>query len=123
MDADIIPSRRMQATGSVGFDDVARGWVPRPRRELCYIRCVLGFLHTFVISSPTRFLKIGFEYWADPSSPDDGFITWMTEDTARFRMGASAMGPDTGTNGTGVGQRLVPEEPMAIILNLGISRA
>jgi hypothetical protein len=32
------------------------------------------------------------------------------------------MGPDQGSTGTGVSQRLISEEPMAIILNLGISR-
>ncbi|KAF8639593.1 hypothetical protein AX14_010040 [Amanita brunnescens Koide BX004] len=31
------------------------------------------------------------------------------------------MGPDTGPDGSQVGQRLIPEEPMSIILNLGIS--
>lgn len=35
---------------------------------------------------------------------------------------APAVGPDQGTGGSGVGQRLIPEEPMALILNLGISR-
>jgi hypothetical protein len=50
-----------------------------------------------------------------------------------YSMGAAAVGPDpldgsgtpgyTGANGgTGVGQRLIPEEPMSLILNLGISR-
>lgn len=37
-------------------------------------------------------------------------------------MGAAAVGPDTGTGGSGVGQRLIPEEPMSIVLNLGMSR-
>jgi hypothetical protein len=37
-------------------------------------------------------------------------------------MGASAVGPDQGAGGTSVGQRLIPEEPMSIVLNLGISR-
>ena len=32
------------------------------------------------------------------------------------------MGPDQGEGGAGVGQRLIPEEPMSIVLNLGISR-
>ena len=36
-------------------------------------------------------------------------------------MGAAAVGPDQGSTGSGVGQRLIPEEPMSIILNLGIS--
>lgn len=37
------------------------------------------------------------------------------------RMGAGAVGPDQGSNGSGVGQRLIPEEPMSIVFNLGIS--
>ncbi|KDQ22034.1 glycoside hydrolase family 16 protein, partial [Pleurotus ostreatus PC15] len=31
------------------------------------------------------------------------------------------VGPDNGPDGSGVGQRLIPEEPMSIVLNLGIS--
>jgi len=38
-------------------------------------------------------------------------------------MGTAAVGPDQGTGGTGVDQRLIPEEPMSIVLNLGISGA
>jgi hypothetical protein len=38
-------------------------------------------------------------------------------------MGASAVGPDPlDAGGSGVGQRLIPLEPMSIVLNLGISR-
>jgi hypothetical protein len=40
-----------------------------------------------------------------------------------MRMGAAAVGPDQGTGRTGVDQRLIPEEPMSIVLNLGISGA
>ena len=36
-------------------------------------------------------------------------------------MGAAAVGPDQGSTGSGVGQRLIPEEPMSIVLNLAIS--
>lgn len=83
---------------------------------------------------------IGFEYWADPSAPTDGFITWQVDGKPSIRVGASAVGPDTdATTGSGVGQRLIPEEPMvsvprgvtfystnifyfqSIVLNLGIS--
>ncbi len=38
-------------------------------------------------------------------------------------MWAKAVGPDNGPDGSGIGQRLIPEEPMSIVLNLGISRA
>jgi Beta-glucan synthesis-associated protein (SKN1). len=40
-----------------------------------------------------------------------------------MRMGAAAVGLDQGADGSGVGRRLIPEEPMAIVLNLGISGA
>lgn len=64
----------------------------------------------------------GFEYWADPKSRDDGFITWYSDGKPSYRMGAAAMGPDSGVNSTGVSSRIIPEEPMSIVLNLGISR-
>lgn len=54
----------------------------------------------------------GFEYWSDPNNRDDGFITWQLDDNPTFRMGASAVGPDTGVNGSQVSQRLISEEPM-----------
>jgi len=64
---------------------------------------------------------VGFEYWADPSDRLNNFITWQVDGSPSYRLGASAVGPDTGTNGTGVGQRLIPEEPMSLVFNLGIS--
>ncbi|TFK50280.1 beta-glucan synthesis-associated [Heliocybe sulcata] len=67
------------------------------------------------------FTTLGFEYWTDPKNPGDGFITWQTAGAPTVRMGAAAMGPDTGDGGSQVDQRLVPEEPMSIVLNLGIS--
>ncbi|KAF8878855.1 beta-glucan synthesis-associated protein-domain-containing protein [Infundibulicybe gibba] len=69
-----------------------------------------------------RFATFGFEYLANPSSPLDGWITWQVDGSASHRLGAVAVGPDTGPTGSGVGQRLIPEEPMSIILNLGMSQ-
>ncbi|KAH9896744.1 beta-glucan synthesis-associated [Cubamyces lactineus] len=68
------------------------------------------------------FKTLGFEYWADPKNRGDGFITWQVDGKATVRLGASAMGPDQGPDGSQVGQRLIPEEPMSIVLNLGISK-
>ncbi|KAI0674191.1 beta-glucan synthesis-associated [Trametes maxima] len=72
--------------------------------------------------SGANFKTLGFEYWANPKNRDEGFITWQTDGKPSVRMGASAMGPDKGTDGSQVSQRLVPEEPMSIVLNLGISK-
>ena len=55
------------------------------------------------------FTKFGFEYWAEPDSPENGFITWMVNGNPSHRLGADAMGPDQVTE---VGRRLIPEEPM-----------
>ncbi|KAK7691618.1 hypothetical protein QCA50_005017 [Cerrena zonata] len=68
-----------------------------------------------------QFHTLGFEYWANPSKPEEGFITWQTDGQPSVRMGASAVGADQGTDGSGVSKRLIPEEPMSIILNLGMS--
>jgi beta-glucanase (GH16 family) len=68
------------------------------------------------------FTTLGFEYWSDPSDPTGGFITWQSAGQQSARLGATAVGPDTDpVTGSGVGQRLIPVEPMAIVLNLGIS--
>ena len=56
--------------------------------------------------------KFGFEYWAEPSAPENGFITWMVNGNPSHRVGADAMGPDQGPDGSGVGRRIIPEEPM-----------
>ncbi|KIP01971.1 glycoside hydrolase family 16 protein [Phlebiopsis gigantea 11061_1 CR5-6] len=67
------------------------------------------------------FTTLGFEYWSDPSNPGDGFITWQTDGQPSYRLGAAAVGPDQGDGGSMVGQRRISEEPMSIILNLGMS--
>jgi len=56
--------------------------------------------------------KFGFEYWAEPSARERGFITWMVDGKPSHRVGADAMGPDQGPDGSGVGRRIIPEEPM-----------
>jgi len=72
--------------------------------------------------SGQQFHPLGFEYWSDPADPSAGFITWQVDGQQAARLGATAVGPDQDpTTGSGVGQRLIPVEPMAIVLNLGIS--
>ena len=66
--------------------------------------------------------QTGFEYWSDPNNRQNGFINWQVDGQQTSSLYAPAVGPDQGTGGSGVGQRLISEEPMAIVLNLGISR-
>jgi len=73
--------------------------------------------------SGRNFKVFGFEYWSDPNDPTSGYVEWVVDGSPSHRMGAAAIGPDPeNKGGSGIGQRLVPLEPMSIILNLGISR-
>ncbi|KAJ7498599.1 beta-glucan synthesis-associated [Mycena latifolia] len=71
--------------------------------------------------SGKQMITYGFEYWSDPKDATSGFITWQVNGSTTVRMGAGAVAADQGTDGSGVGQRLIPVEPMSIVLNLGIS--
>ncbi|GAA5894392.1 uncharacterized protein JCM6883_003809 [Sporobolomyces salmoneus] len=62
------------------------------------------------------YTRYGFEYEPGP----DGRITWFVNDTASWRILASAMGPNEETQ---IGQRLISTEPMSININLAISKA
>ncbi|PPQ73668.1 hypothetical protein CVT26_010760 [Gymnopilus dilepis] len=73
--------------------------------------------------SGDNFHTFGFEYWSDPKNRQDGYITWQADGQKTYQIWASAVGPDQGTDGSGVSARLIPEEPMSIILNLGISQS
>lgn len=53
-----------------------------------------------------------FEY----SPGSDGYITWFVGDTPTWKVTADSIGP----NGN-IGQRVIPEEPMSIIANFGMS--
>jgi hypothetical protein len=54
----------------------------------------------------------GFEYWSNPQNPSEGYVHWVANGQQSHRVGAGAVGPDQGEDGSGVGQRLIPEEPM-----------
>ena len=56
--------------------------------------------------------KYAFEY--EPGA--DGYITWHVGDVETWTLDGRAIGP----NGN-VGQRVIPEEPMALVVNFGMS--
>lgn len=72
--------------------------------------------------SGANFKTFGFEYWSDPNDRQAGYINWQVDGKQSHGVWAPAVGPDQGPDGSGVGQRLIPEEPMSLVLNLGISR-
>lgn len=61
------------------------------------------------------FDEYGFEYEPGP----DGEIKWSISDEVRWDVKAGAVGPDPITE---IGQRTIPEEPMYILMNQGISK-
>ncbi|KAF2768172.1 beta-glucan synthesis-associated [Teratosphaeria nubilosa] len=54
----------------------------------------------------------GFEY--EPGA--DGYVVWNVGDTKTWKVTGNAIGP----NGN-IGQRTIPEEPMALVINFGMS--
>lgn len=61
------------------------------------------------------FAVYGFEY--QPGF-EDGYIAWINDDALTWRVTAAGLGPNSLTE---VGRRLIPVEPMYIIMNLGYS--
>ncbi|KAG6860426.1 hypothetical protein C0995_011331 [Termitomyces sp. Mi166 len=80
------------------------------RRFVTYMRCFC-----IVLESAVALVRL------TPSNPSEGSITWQVDGVQSYRLGAIAVEPDQGPTGSGVDQRLIPVEPMSIVLNLGIS--
>ncbi|KAG5728480.1 Beta-glucan synthesis-associated protein KRE6 [Termitomyces sp. T112] len=58
----------------------------------------------------------GFEY---KSGYDDAYITWVSENVTAWTLNAPGVGPDPLVQ---ISARSIPQEPMYIIVNLGMSR-
>ncbi|KAF6743434.1 beta-glucan synthesis-associated protein-domain-containing protein [Ephemerocybe angulata] len=71
--------------------------------------------------SGAKFTSFGFEYYGHPQHRDDGYVMWQVDGKPTHRVGAGAVGADMGAGGAMIGRRLIPEEPMALVLNLGMS--
>ncbi|KAF8191607.1 beta-glucan synthesis-associated protein-domain-containing protein [Mycena galopus ATCC 62051] len=68
--------------------------------------------------SGNAFLTYGVEFFSNPSSRSSGYINWLTGGTKRWTLTADTIGPDPTSN---VSQRLITEEPMYLVFNLGMS--
>lgn len=59
----------------------------------------------------------GYQIYAFEYQPgSDGYVSWFVGDTPTWRVNADAVGP----NGN-IGQRVISQEPMALIANFGMS--
>lgn len=54
----------------------------------------------------------GYEMNADPVNRDNGYITWVGRGQEAWTLRNSGIGPNSRI---GIGQRLIPEEPMAMV--------
>jgi len=63
-----------------------------------------------------QFSTYGFEYW--PSRGNDGYITWVVDGQKAWTMTNAALAANPKVE---IGPRLIPEEPMYLILNFGMS--
>jgi len=56
----------------------------------------------------------------DPQNRENGFINWVADGERSWSLNAGAVGPDATVN---ISQRLISEEPMALVFNLGLSKS
>nr|KIR47083.1 glucosidase [Cryptococcus bacillisporus CA1280] len=61
-----------------------------------------------------------FEYFSNPEDRNSGHITWVANGKKSWTMNPAAVGAD---ESMGIGQRLISEEPMAMIINFGMSES
>nr|XP_019047309.1 glucosidase [Kwoniella bestiolae CBS 10118]OCF26239.1 glucosidase [Kwoniella bestiolae CBS 10118] len=68
--------------------------------------------------SSKQFATFGVEWQAFPDKREDGYIAWYSDGQPSWTMYADAVAENTKV---GIGRRIIPEEPMALIFNFGMS--
>lgn len=63
-----------------------------------------------------EFTTYGFEMYANKNDRENGYITWVSGGKPSWTLPARGIGADKDTE---ISSRIIPEEPMTIILNLG----
>ncbi|KAF8599626.1 glycoside hydrolase family 16 protein [Ceratobasidium sp. AG-I] len=67
-----------------------------------------------------NFQTFGFEYNGGRNARKDAYITWLANGKQSLSMTSAAVGSDSMAE---ISERLIPEEPMSIVLNLAISES
>lgn len=101
--------------------------------DLTYWNTYLGGSYQQSVSSLTRvprdiyynqpggggeFAMFGMEYDSAPGHVEDGYVTWYSDNKTSWTMYADALAAN---ERVGLGRRLIPQEPMSLIVNLGLS--
>ncbi|KAI0084781.1 glycoside hydrolase family 16 protein [Irpex rosettiformis] len=60
----------------------------------------------------------GFEWWSNPSNRGEGYVTWYSQGQKSWSITSKTIGADATSQ---VSQRLISEEPMYLVMNLGMS--
>ncbi|KAG5646529.1 hypothetical protein DXG03_003296 [Asterophora parasitica] len=68
--------------------------------------------------SGNGFGTYGYEWWYDQNNRQDGYIAWYSTGQQSWTITSATIGPDSTAQISG---RLIPEEPMYLVLNLGIA--
>ncbi|KAI0916764.1 hypothetical protein AcV5_007406 [Taiwanofungus camphoratus] len=66
----------------------------------------------------SSYASYGFEWYSNPNDRSAGYIEWYTAGQPAWKITSGSLGPDSVTQ---VSQRLIPEEPMSIVINFGMS--
>lgn len=84
------------------------------------ISCLTTLPQRIFAGTGGEFATFGFEYWSNEDNRDEGFVTWQTDSSKTFTAPAAMLQGDPDSQ---ISNRIVPEEPMSIVLNLAISES
>ncbi|KAJ7765788.1 glycoside hydrolase family 16 protein [Mycena metata] len=68
--------------------------------------------------SGNAYQPYGMEWYSNPAKRSSGYINWLTNGEKRWTLTPDTIGPDSGSQIAG---RLITEEPMYLVFNLGMS--
>lgn len=71
-------------------------------------------------SSSGQYGVFGMEYLSSPADPSQAYISWVADEQRTWTMTGASIGGDAGAD---ISQRLISQEPMSIVFNLGVSHS
>jgi len=66
----------------------------------------------------SAYTSYAYEWWSDPNHRGDGYVQWYSEGKQTWK---ATYGSLAGDSSTGISNRVIPEEPMYLIINLGMA--